>query len=85
MASIFQKCKTDQQCKDFPCEKTRCGHLWTVSYREPGGRQGRKRERSFRLKREAESFATKVESEKNQGVYVDPDRGKIPVRVWAQE
>lgn len=85
MASIFQKCKTDKQSKDFPCEKTRCGHSWTVSYREPGGRQGKKRERSFKLKREAEIFAAQTESDKNQGVYVDPDRGKIPVRVWAED
>ena len=76
MASIIKKCD---------CNSSKCGHPWTVRYREPGGRQGRKREKSFRLKREAEIFAAKVENDKNEGVFIDPDRGKIPVHAWAKD
>lgn len=76
MASVLKKCT---------CDTPKCGHPWTVRYREPGGRQGRKREKSFRLKKEADTFAIKVESDKNEGVFLDPNRGQITVRAWAED
>ncbi|WP_405019060.1 tyrosine-type recombinase/integrase [Kitasatospora sp. NBC_00070] len=76
MASVLKKCE---------CDSPKCGHPWTVRYREPGGRDGRKREKSFRLKKEADAFAVKVESDKNEGLYFDPERGNLPVRVWAAD
>lgn len=80
MAKVFQKCKEG----DPPCTGTRCGHPWTVRYREPGGRTGRQREKSFPKKKQADAFAVKVEDAKNEGVYLDPNRGKITIRVWVQ-
>ncbi|GAA0406453.1 tyrosine-type recombinase/integrase [Streptomyces luteireticuli] len=91
MASVFQKCKTDKQDKNYPCTKTRCKHSWTVMYREPGGRSGRQREKSFPHgtpggpNKAAEAFAKKVEADKLEGIYLDPDRGKITVRAWWNE
>ncbi|MDX6738614.1 tyrosine-type recombinase/integrase [Actinocorallia sp. A-T 12471] len=76
MASVLKKC-------ECPEPKFKCGHPWTVRYREPGGRAASQREKSFRLKKEADFFANKVESDKNAGVFIDPERGKIPVKVWA--
>lgn len=83
MASVFQPCKTDTKNRNYPCEKTRCGHIWTVRYREPGGRSARQREKSFTTKAPAEAFAAKVEHSKNEGVYLDPERGRVPVREYA--
>ncbi|GAA0945905.1 tyrosine-type recombinase/integrase [Actinocorallia libanotica] len=76
MASVIKKCG---------CTASKCAHPWTVRYREPGGRQGAKREKSFRLKKDAEAFATKVEYDKNAGLYLDPERGKVLVRTWASD
>lgn len=81
MASVFQKCKK----ADPPCNQRKCGHPWTVRYREPGGRAARQREKSFPRKREADAFAVKVENDKNEGVYRDPSRGAITVRAWAEQ
>lgn len=80
MAKVFQKCKED----DPPCASTRCGHPWTVRYREPGGRTGRQREKSFPRKKEADAFSVKVENDKNEGVYLDPNRGAISLRAWIE-
>ncbi|MFM9441807.1 tyrosine-type recombinase/integrase [Streptomyces acidiscabies] len=85
MATVFQKCKTDEQNKNYPCEGTRCGHPWTVRYREPGGRSGRQREKSFPLKKQAEAHGNQMENDKSAGVYLDPDRGKITVKAWWDE
>ncbi|MFF3691993.1 tyrosine-type recombinase/integrase [Streptomyces sp. NPDC002221] len=85
MATVFQRCKTDKRNKNYPCEKTRCGHEWTVRYREPGGRTGRQREETFRTKTLAEAHGTKMESDKDQGVYIDPNAGKISLRAYAED
>ncbi|MEU7149695.1 tyrosine-type recombinase/integrase [Streptomyces sp. NPDC045456] len=81
MATVFQKCKTDSKSKEYPCEKSRCGHVWTVRYREPGGRGGRQREKSFVKKGDADKFATKVERDKDLGAYIDPEGAKTPLVV----
>lgn len=81
MASVFQKCKSGEP----PCDSARCGHPWTVRYREPGGRTARQWEKSFPRKKEADAFASKVEYDKNQGLYLDPNRGAITVRAWVEE
>lgn len=72
MARVFQKCKEDEKSKFYPCVVTRCGHPWTVRYREPGGRTGRQREQSFDKKGPADTFAAKVEREKDLGTYIGP-------------
>jgi integrase len=77
VAQVLKKC----DCRN----KTRCGHRWTVRYREPGGRSARQREKSFPTKREAESFGVKAENDKRQGVYIDPQLGQISLRKWAEE
>ncbi|MGP4112980.1 tyrosine-type recombinase/integrase [Streptomyces sp. 4N509B] len=82
MATTFQKCKND---KKNPCARIRCGHPWTVRYREPGGRSGRQREKTFPTKRQAEAHGNKMEADKLTGVYLDPDRGKITVATWWAE
>ncbi|MEV0442508.1 tyrosine-type recombinase/integrase [Streptomyces spectabilis] len=82
MATTFQKCKKD---KAEPCAKSRCGHPWTVRYREPGGRSGRQREKTFPSKKQAEAHGNQMEADKLQGVYLDPDRGKITVAAWWDE
>lgn len=72
MASVFQKCKEEETSPHYPCPATRCGHSWTVRYREPGGRSGRQREKSFKKKGQADDFANKVEREKDLGTYIAP-------------
>ncbi|WP_326812487.1 site-specific integrase [Streptomyces scopuliridis] len=88
MATVFQKCKDDPQNKDYPCGRARCGHKWTVRYREPGGRTARQREKTFDKKTGpdgADAFASKVEHDKGMGVYLDPQRGAITLKAWAKE
>jgi integrase len=88
MATVFQKCKTDPANKYYPCDKIRCGHSWTVRYREPGGRTARQREKTFAKKTGpdgADAFASKVEHDKGMGIYLDPQRGAITLRAWAME
>ncbi|RPF45713.1 site-specific recombinase XerD [Streptomyces sp. Ag109_G2-6] len=88
MATVFQKCKTDPQSKEYPCDKARCGHKWTVRYREPGGRTARQREKTFDKKTGpdgADAFASKVEHDKGMGIYLDPQRGAITLRAWSRE
>lgn len=79
MARVFQKCKEDEKSRNYPCTTTRCGHPWTVRYREPGGRGGRQRERSFEKKGAADSFAAKVEREKDLGTYIAPTGLLVPL------
>ena len=83
MASVFQPCKTDDKHRFYPCEKSRCGHKWMVRWREPGGRQGDQREKSFTHKGDADDWAIKVENDKRAGIYLDPSLGKVLVRVYA--
>ncbi|MBC9718459.1 site-specific integrase [Streptomyces sp. TRM66268-LWL] len=85
MASVFQKCKQDEKNRHYPCGKGRCGHPWTVRFREPGGRSGRQREKTFPTKTEAANYGIKVENDKREQIYIDPERGKVPVRVYAHE
>lgn len=85
MATVFQKCKTDEKNLNYPCPKNRCGHPWTVRYREPGGRGGRQREKSFDSRREAADFGIKVENDKRERAYLDPDLGRILVRDYAED
>ena len=75
MASVFKTC---------PCpNKGRCPHAWTVRYREPGGRCGRARHRSFPTKKLATAFATTVEHDKLAGTYLDPARSQIRLADYA--
>ncbi|NML52885.1 site-specific integrase [Streptomyces sp. R302] len=88
MASVFQRCKKDVRDRNFPCDRPRCRHGWTVRYREPGGRRGRQRERSFprRVGADgADAFADKVENDKKASIRFDSGRGLVALRVWAQE
>ncbi|MGC0386800.1 tyrosine-type recombinase/integrase [Streptomyces sp. SAI-129] len=50
-----------------------------MRYREPGGRGGRQRERSFEKKGDADSFAAKVEREKDLGTYIAPTGLLVPL------
>lgn len=77
MAKVLKKC----DCRN----QSRCSHLWTVRYREPGGRSGRQREKSFPTKREAEDFGIKAENDKREGVYIDHQLGRVSLRKWAEE
>jgi integrase len=54
---------------------------WRVRYRDPAGRM---RSKSFARKLEAERFAASVETEKTQGLWTDPARGKILLAEWAE-
>ncbi|GGX75819.1 tyrosine-type recombinase/integrase [Streptomyces hiroshimensis] len=72
MARVFQKCKEDEENRNYPCDQTRCGHPWTARYREPGGRTGRQREKTFRKKGNADAFVAKIEREKDLGTYIEP-------------
>ncbi|WP_438291772.1 tyrosine-type recombinase/integrase [Streptomyces sp. HUAS TT7] len=85
MATTFQKCKTDEKNKAYPCASTRCKHPWTVRYREPGGRSGRQREKSFPTKTEAVDHGVKMENDKREGTYIDPKRGAVPLKVYAEK
>ncbi|MFG2136600.1 site-specific integrase [Streptomyces sp. NPDC048650] len=61
------------------------GKRWLVRYREPGGRSARQRETSFDRKKDAMGFATKIENDKRENLYVDPDAGKVSVRRYAAD
>ncbi|MET8274520.1 MULTISPECIES: site-specific integrase [unclassified Streptomyces] len=61
------------------------GRRWTVRYREPGGRTARQRGKSFERKRDAVDFATKVENDKRENIYVDPSAGKVSLRSYASD
>ncbi|MGK5501140.1 tyrosine-type recombinase/integrase [Streptomyces sp. URMC 125] len=61
------------------------GKRWRVRYREPGGRTARQREKAFERKKDALAFAAKVENDKRENLYIDPDAGKVSLRQYAQE
>lgn len=50
-----------------------------------GRRTARQREKSFDRKKDAVDFATKVEGDKRENLYVDPSAGKVSVRRYADE
>lgn len=52
---------------------------WQVKYRTP---EGRPRAQSFRLKRDADRFARTVETAKDAGGFVDPQRAEVTVAEW---
>jgi integrase len=56
---------------------------WVVRWREPGGRSAAQREKTFRLRVEAQAFANTVEADKNQGRYADPGRGRLTFGEYA--
>ncbi|WP_435125650.1 tyrosine-type recombinase/integrase [Actinacidiphila sp. bgisy144] len=59
-----------------------------MRYREPGGRTARQREKTFDKKtgpNGADAFAAKVEADKDEGLYIDPNAGKITVRAYAED
>lgn len=82
MASVFRACAGSES--GTPCSP-RCSHKWVVRYREPGGRSARQREKSFSLKKAAEAFGTKMESDKDQGTYIDPSRGSVTIKAFAEQ
>ncbi|WP_078872343.1 phage integrase central domain-containing protein [Streptomyces sp. NRRL S-337] len=82
MATVYQRCKNDKRNVNYPCEKSRCGHPWTVRYREPGGAE---RQPSFEKKSQADAFADRLQHDKYQGLYLDPKRGEITLRTYAKE
>jgi integrase len=85
VATVYQKCKSDKRNANYPCSKPRCGHPWTVRYREGTGRGAPERQPSFELKSQAEAFAARVERDKYEGLFLDPKRGQILLRDYADE
>ncbi len=53
---------------------------WRARYRDPSGKEHAK---TFPRKVDAERFLTTVESDLLRGDWIDPDRGKTPLRDWA--
>ncbi|GHJ35472.1 site-specific integrase [Streptomyces sp. TS71-3] len=82
MATVYQRCKSDKRSVHYPCTISRCGHTWTVRYREPGGAE---RQKSFEKKPQAEAFVAKLEHDKYEGLYLDPKRGEITVAAYCAE
>ncbi|WP_274913547.1 tyrosine-type recombinase/integrase [Streptomyces sp. WZ-12] len=82
MATVYQRCKSDKRNVNYPCTKPRCGHAWTVRYREPGGAE---RQPSFEKKSQADAFADRLQHDKYEGLYLDPKRGEITLRAYAAE
>ncbi|MFI9721144.1 tyrosine-type recombinase/integrase [Streptomyces sp. NPDC052396] len=74
MGAIIKRC----DCSITAWE--RCPHPWVVRWREPGGRSGRQREKSFEKgaagRKLAEMFERKVERDKDTGSYIDPRQSK---------
>lgn len=54
------------------------GRLWEVLYRTPENRSTRKR--GFRTRRDAESWRTSMEADRQTGAYVAPSAGRVTVR-----
>lgn len=81
MAKVW---KVDCACPK--AKKPTCRHKpWKVRYRSPGGRAGKQLEVSFKLKEQADEFATKVERDKQVGTYIDPKQtGRLFSDVWAE-
>ncbi|MEU6080104.1 tyrosine-type recombinase/integrase [Streptomyces sp. NPDC047108] len=74
MGSIIKRCGCQITAWD------RCPHPWLVRWREPGGRSGRQREKSFEKgaagRKLAEKFERKVERDKDTGAYIDPKQSQ---------
>jgi integrase len=85
VATVYQRCKTDKRSVYFPCGTTRCGHPWTVRYRESAGSGAPERQKSFSKRTEAEAFAAKLHHDRYEGLYLDPKRGEILLRDYAAE
>jgi integrase len=73
-----------EDCACPKAKKATCRHKpWKVRYRAPGGRVGKQLEASFKLKGDADEFATKVERDKSVGTYIDPKTsGRLFSDVW---
>ncbi|WP_338672659.1 site-specific integrase [Streptomyces sp. SCSIO 30461] len=84
MATVYQRCKSDKRNSNYPCTKDRCGHPWTVRYREPGTART-ERQPSFEKKTQAEAFAARLDRDKYEGFYLDPKRGDIPLHEYATD
>jgi integrase len=84
VATVYQRCKSDKRNVNYPCTQPRCGHPWTVRYREPGGTRP-ERQPSFEKKSQADAFAARLESDKYEGFYLDPKRGDITLRAYAAD
>lgn len=84
MATVYQRCKSDKRNSNYPCTRDRCGHPWTVRYREPGDSRA-ERQPSFEKKTQADAFAQRLERDKYEGYYLDPQRGDIPLREYAPD
>ncbi|MGW5114410.1 tyrosine-type recombinase/integrase [Streptomyces noursei] len=82
MATVYQRCKSDKRNVNYPCTKPRCGHPWTVRYREPSGAE---RQPSFEKKSQADAFADRLQHDKYEGLYLDPKRGEVTLRAYAAE
>jgi integrase len=74
MGSIIKRCDCPVTAWD------RCPHPWVTRWREPGGRSGRQREKSFESgatgKKLAAKWERKVERDKDTGSYIDPEQSK---------
>jgi integrase len=53
---------------------------WRARWRDPDGRE---RSKTFPRKQDAERFLVQVESSKQRGAYVDPQRARVTVGDWA--
>ncbi|WP_327704711.1 site-specific integrase [Streptomyces decoyicus] len=84
MATVYQRCKSDKRNSNYPCIQGRCGHPWTVRYREPFGARA-ERQSSFEKKSQADTFAQRLERDKYEGFYLDPKRGDILLREYAPD
>lgn len=82
---VYQRCRSDKRSLHYPCRQTRCGHSWTVRYREPSGVGGRQREWSFEKKWQADAYAARIQRDKYEGLFLDPRRGQIPLRAFAEQ
>jgi integrase len=85
VATVYQRCKSDKRSVYFPCSTARCGHPWTVRYRESPGSAAPERQKSFGKRPEAEAFAAKLHHDRYEGLYLDPKRGEILLRDYAAE
>jgi integrase len=83
VATVYQRCKKDKRSVHYLCGTARCGHPWTVRYRETGGHDAPERQKSFAKRVEAEAFAAKLHHDRYEGLYLDPKRGEILLRDYA--
>ncbi|MEV5533845.1 tyrosine-type recombinase/integrase [Streptomyces prunicolor] len=83
MGAIIKRCDCAITAWD------RCPHPWVVRWREPGGRSGRQREKSYEPgtagKKLAAKWERKVERDKDTGSYIDPSQAKRTFAdVWTE-